>query len=214
MTDEPLKVLIADDHPLILTALRRALEDSDGIEVVGQASTKQQLLALVERRRPAVVLLDLRMPDVSGTEHIEELTTTWPEVKVVVLSASDDRPSVDAALRAGASAFMVKSVNPSEIPGVLRQVTTGSVFHAATGADAPRGLTGSGRDPWDRADSLTERERAILGHAAQGLTTAEISRTLWISESTVKFHLTNIYRKLGVPNRAAAVRWAMENGVG
>ncbi len=206
----PLKVLIADDHPLILAGVRRALERSENIEVVGEARSSVELMGLIERRQPQVVLMDLRMPGVSGTEHIEQVRSAWPDVKVVVLSASEDRPSIDAALRAGASAFVVKSVSPSDIAAVLRQVATGAVFHApsvaATSASAPRAEP-AGPD-------LTERERAILQSIARGSTTAEISRELFISEHTVKFHLTNVYRKLGVANRAAAIRYALENRLG
>lgn len=206
----PLKVLIADDHPLILAGVRRALERSENIEVVGEARSSAELMGLIERRRPQVVLMDLRMPGVSGTEHIEQVRSAWPDVKVVVLSASEDRPSIDSALRAGASAFVVKSVSPSDIAAVLRQVATGAVFHAPSaatgGASAPR-LEPAGPE-------LTERERAILRSIARGSTTAEISRELFISEHTVKFHLTNVYRKLGVSNRAAAIRYALEHGLG
>lgn len=205
----PIKVLIVDDHPLMLAGVRRALERSDGIEVVGEARNHTEAVGLIERRRPGVVLMDLRMPGVRGTEHIEDVKTRWPNVKVVVLSATEDRPSIDSALNAGASAFIVKSVSPSDIPAVLRQAATGVIFHAPSGggprtSDAPAAPTGP---------ELTERERGILEAAARGLTTAEISRELFISEHTVKFHLTNLYRKLGVSNRAAAVRFALEHGL-
>jgi len=205
--DAPLRVLVADDHPLILAGVRRGLERSDGIEVVGEAQSASETISLVERRRPQVVLMDLRMPDVEGTEHIRQIRERWPEVKVVVLSASEDRASVDAALRAGASGFVVKSVSPSDIAAILRQVASGVFL-----APAPPATDGEGTG--DEDPRLTERERTILSAAARGLTTAAISRELWISEHTVKFHLTNVYRKLGVPNRAAAVRWALEHGLG
>jgi DNA-binding NarL/FixJ family response regulator len=149
------------------------------------------------------------MPGVQGNEHIEQVLSTWPEVKVVVLSATEDRPSIDSALDAGASAFVVKSVNPSEIAGIIRQVATGAVFHAAS--RRPGAGEGSVEEP--QGPDLTNKERRILTAAARGLTTPEISRELWISEHTVKFHLTNVYRKLGVSNRAGAVRYAMENGL-
>jgi DNA-binding NarL/FixJ family response regulator len=208
-TSAALRVLIADDHPLVLTGVRRALERADSIEVVGEAHTLSQLMGLVERRRPEVVLMDLRMPGVEGTEHIEEVRSRWPDVKVVVLSASEDRPSIDAALNAGASAFVVKSVMPSDIAAVLRQVATCAVFHA------PSGPTSRDAGPAEgpAGPELTERERSILAAAARGLTNAQISRELYISEHTVKFHLTNLYRKLDVSNRASAVRYAIDHGL-
>jgi DNA-binding NarL/FixJ family response regulator len=200
------KVLIADDHPLVLAGIRRALERSEDIEVVGEATTGPQLLELIARRRPELVLVDLRMPGVTGTECIEEIAFTWPEVKIVVLSAVEDRASIDGALSAGASAYILKSVGLTDIAAILRQAARGSVFHAPTRGQGPP-LAAEG----DRGPALTEREQSILLAVADGLSTAAISRSLWISENTTKFHLKNIYRKLGVVNRAGAVRYALEH---
>jgi DNA-binding NarL/FixJ family response regulator len=201
-----IKVLIADDHPLLVAGIRRTLEQSEDIEIVGEAHSGPELMQLVERRGPDVVLMDLRMPGVVGTECIERLRESRPELKMVVLSACDDRPSIDSALNAGANAYIVKSVNTSDIASVIRQASGGAVFHAPRGSqrvvqEAPE------------VPLLTERERSILSAVAAGMTTATISRDLWVSEHTVKFHLTNIYRKLGVPNRAGAVRFAFEHGM-
>jgi len=207
----PLKVLIADDHPLMLAGIRRALERSENIEIVGEARSGPELLEMIERRRPGLVLLDLRMPGVTGSECIEQIRATWPEVKTVVLSACEDRASIDGALNAGASAYIVKSVNPFDIASVLRQTCGASaVFHAVTSPRPVVGRTASDEPP---GPVLTDRERTILAAVAAGMTTAAISEELWVSEHTVKFHLTNIYRKLGVPNRAGAVRYALENGI-
>jgi DNA-binding NarL/FixJ family response regulator len=207
MTDHPIKVLIADDHPLIIAGIRRGLDGNDDVEIVGEAYTGEQLMQLIERRQPTVVLLDMRMPGISGVECIERIAETWPDIKTVVLSASDDRASIDAALNAGACAYVVKSVKPIDIASVLRQASMGGVFHAVSG---PRVAASDGPMP-PQGPSLTEREREILDAVAAGLPTAAISRNLWVSEHTVKFHLTNIYRKLGVANRASAIRYALEN---
>jgi DNA-binding NarL/FixJ family response regulator len=204
--DGSLKVLIADDHPLVLLGIRRTLEASEGIEVLGAARTGVELLALVKRRKPDLVLLDLRMPGFAGLDCIAEIKQSWPEIKTVVISACEDRASIDSALLAGASAYIVKSVSPTDIPSVLRQASTGVVYHAPSAAPA--------RDEGQPAvcgPGLTPREAAILKAIACGLTTKAISQELWLSEHTVKFHLTNIYRKLGVSNRSAAVRYAFEN---
>ena len=208
-TGAPLKVLIADDHPLMIAGVRRALERSEDIEIAGEAHSGPELMALVERRRPQVVLTDLRMPGTDGADCIEQIRTTYPDVRVVVLSACEDRPSIDAALNAGASAFVVKSINATDIAAVVRQAASGSVFHATS---APSRKTDES-DEESALPELTEREHAILEAVACGKTTAVISRELWVSEHTVKFHLTNIYRKLGVANRAGAVRYALQNGL-
>ena len=201
-----LKVLIADDHPLVLQGIRRTLEESEGIEVVGEARSGEELLALVERRNPDLVLLDLRMPKLDGLDCIAELKRSRPDIKTVALSACEDRVSIDAALLAGASAYMVKSVSPMDIPAVLRQAAAGAVYHAPS---LPPSRASEPARP--AGPVLTPRESAILGAIASGLTTRAISHELWLSEHTVKFHLTNIYRKLGVSNRSAAVRYAFEN---
>jgi DNA-binding NarL/FixJ family response regulator len=203
----PLKVLIADDHPLLIAGIRRAVELSQGIEVVGETSSGSDLMGLIERRRPQLVLLDLWMPGGCGFERIKQIRQQWPEVKVIVLSADEDRRSIDAALSAGASAYIVKSVSLADLASVLRQTACGQVFHGVTGGQrVPSQPRATPPGP-----VLTDRERRILDAVAAGLTTAAISKDLWISEHTVKFHLTNIYRKLGVANRAGAVRYALEN---
>jgi DNA-binding NarL/FixJ family response regulator len=205
---EPVRVVIADDHPLLLAGIRRSLESRDDIEIIGEARSGPQVLAIVARRQPHVVLLDLRMPGMSGVECIAKITSDWPEVKTVVLSATDDPCQVDAALAAGASAYIVKSVNAVDIGSVITQASVGGVFHARPyKAREVEPSEESGRP------ALTDRERSILDAVAAGMTTAAISQDLWVSEHTVKFHLTNIYRKLGVANRAGAVRYAIENGM-
>ena len=203
--DASLKVLIADDHPLMLQGIRRALEASENIEIVGEARSGEEVLALVERRKPDLVLLDLHMPGLGGLGCVAELKRSCPELKTVVISASDDRVSIDAALLAGASAYILKSVSPMDIPSVLRQASTGAVYHVPSAAPRSDERATAG------GPELTPRETTILMAVADGLTTKAISQDLWLSEHTVKFHLTNIYRKLGVSNRSAAVRYAFEN---
>jgi two-component system, NarL family, nitrate/nitrite response regulator NarL len=203
-----IRVLIADDHPLIIAGVRRTIEQSEDFEVVGEARSGPELRTLVERRSPDIVLLDLRMPGVSGMEHIEEMRERWPDLKMVVLSACDDRPSIEGALQAGANAYMLKTTSAVDIASVLRQVASGVVFHAP-----PSPPPGSPATLESQPCTLTDREQTILAAVGSGLTTAAISRELWVSEHTIKFHLTNIYRKIGVSNRAGAVRYALEHGI-
>jgi two-component system nitrate/nitrite response regulator NarL len=205
--EQVLKVLIADDHPLILQGLRRTLEACDDIEVVGEARSGTEVVSLVQRRGPDVVLLDLRMPGMDGVECVKQIKQTSPEVKAVVLSGCDDRPSIESAQRAGASAYVIKSVSSVDIPALLRQVAAGYTLFQAPRED-PHGASTGEDEP-----ELTERELTILAAVAEGRTTKAISTELWLSEHTVKFHLTNIYRKLGVANRSGAVRYAYEHGL-
>jgi DNA-binding NarL/FixJ family response regulator len=206
---QQIKVLIADDHPLLLAGLRRTLEGDETMQIVGEARSGPELIAMVARRLPDVVVLDLRMPGVVGAECIEAIRRDHPEVKCVVLSAETDPQAVDQALNAGASAYVVKSVIPADIPSVIRQAANGVIFHSRA-----RGGGGGGATPAEpQGPTLTTRERSILSAVASGKTTAVISQELWVSEHTIKFHLTNIYRKLGVRNRAGAVKFALENGL-
>jgi DNA-binding NarL/FixJ family response regulator len=203
--EHDLSVLVADDHPLVLQGLRRALDGSEDVHVVGEANSGGELLRLVERRRPDVVLTDLRMPDVDGVACVERIRACWPEVKVVVLSACESPTDISAALAAGASAYVLKSVKPVDVASVIRQAAQGVVFHAPA-VEEPA-------DGGEEELGLTDREREILSGVADGLATKELSRRLWVSDHTIKFHLTNIYRKLGVTNRAGAVRLAYERGL-
>jgi DNA-binding NarL/FixJ family response regulator len=205
-----LKVLVADDHPLILQGLRRTLEACDDIDVVGEARSGDEVVPLVERRRPDVVLLDMRMPGMQSAECIRRIAQSWPEVKTVVLSASEDRATIDSAVAAGASAYVIKSVNALDVPALIRQVAAGYTLFHAPAEDADREHAGAAREA---GVELTEREATILAAVAAGKTTKAISAELWVTEHTVKFHLTNIYRKLGVSNRSGAVRYAFEHGL-
>jgi DNA-binding NarL/FixJ family response regulator len=201
-----IKLLIADDHPLMLAGIRRMVERHDDIEVVGEACSGPQLIELVERRRPELVLMDLNMPGLTGVQCITRIRESWPDTKVVILSACDEPAVIDDALRAGASAYVLKSATTVDVASVVRQAFSGAVFHAPSSTPKRANSRQRAGTP-----ALTVRERSILSAVATGLPTAAISRDLWVSEHTVKFHLTNIYRKLGVANRASAVRYAVEH---
>jgi DNA-binding NarL/FixJ family response regulator len=200
-----MRVLLADDHRLIIEGVRRALEEVPDFEVVGECSSGSQVLPMVGRTNPDVVLLDLRMPGADGISCLTRIRSQYPEVKVVILSSSTDEQVIANVLKKGASAYVVKSVNPVDLPSVLRQAVDGTVFTAV-------GLPDAGESP-ARAAGLTERETAILSALARGLSNEAIAKELWVAEQTVKFHLTKIYRKLGVANRTEAARLAYKNGL-
>jgi len=195
------KVLVADDHRLMVSGVRRALEGEEDIEVVGEAFTGGQVLPLVGRLDPDVVLLDIRMPQMDGLVCLEQLRVRYPRVKVVMMSVFADSEHIQMALARGASGYIVKTVNPRDLPSALRQAVEGSVYHAI-------GLPEVSEESVAKAAGLTEREVAILKAVARGLSNQAIGQELWVTEQTVKFHLTNIYRKLGVANRTEAARYA------
>ena len=203
--DRRMKVLIADDHRLIIEGVRRALEAVPDFEVVGECSSGSQVLPMVGRTQPNVVLLDLRMPGADGLSCLTRIRSQYPDVKVVILSSSTDEEVIANVLKRGASAYVVKSVNPVDLPSVLRQAVEGTVFSAIGMPKAEDGPA--------RSAGLTERETAILSALARGLSNEAIAKELWVAEQTVKFHLTKIYRKLGVTNRTEAARLAYQNGL-
>jgi DNA-binding NarL/FixJ family response regulator len=200
-----MRVLVADDHKLILEGIKRSLEDSDDFEVVGECSSGSQVLPMVGRTNPDLVLLDLRMPGADGLTCLSQIRKRYPDVKVVVLSVSTDENLIQTILKRGASAYIVKSINPIDLPSALRQAVEGTVYSAI-------GLPESS-DSAAKAVGLTDRETAILSALARGLSNEAIGKELWVAEQTVKFHLTNIYRKLGVSNRTEAARLAYQNGL-
>jgi two-component system response regulator DegU len=200
-----MKLLIADDHRLILQAVRRALAEHDDIEVVAEAHRGSLVLPLVNQTNPDVCLLDVHMPEMDGLTCIDRLRKQHPDVKTILLSAFADRARVDDALSRGANAYVAKSIKPAALADLLRRVHAGESFDAGVEDEAPSAGERAG---------LTEREAEILTALAQGLSNQAISAKLWITEQTVKFHLTNIYRKLDVANRTEAARFAFANGLG
>jgi DNA-binding NarL/FixJ family response regulator len=199
-------VLIADDHRLMVEGTKQALERAGGFDVVGEAVSGGQVLPLVRRLKPDLVLLDLRMPQMDGLTCLTKIRKEFPDMKVAMLSVSQDPELIQTALKRGANAYIVKSIDPDDLAGALRQALEGNVFTTA-------GIT---EDPGERAAKdagLTDRELGIIRAVARGLSNEAISKELWVAEQTVKFHLTNIYRKLGVTNRTEAARYAFEQGL-
>jgi NarL family two-component system response regulator LiaR len=182
------------------------LQRAGGFEIVGEASNGAQVLPLVRRLKPDLVLLDIRMPQMDGLTCLTKIRKDFPDVKVVMLSVSQDPDLIQSALKKGASAFIVKTIDSDDLAAAVRQALNGNVFTTA-------GIT---EDPGQRAAKdagLTERELGIVRAVARGLSNEAISKELWVAEQTVKFHLTNIYRKLGVSNRTEAARYAFEHGL-
>lgn len=199
-----LRILIADDHPMVLCGIRDALAGAYDMEVVAEAATGPQALSMVARTRPDVVLMDVRLPGLDGLTCLERIRHDHPRVKVLICSASTDPEQIATAFRLGAIAYIVKSVNPVDLPSAIRQACEQTVFHAF-------GL--QVKDGHSTSLDLTERERTILSAVARGLSNKAIAEELWVAEQTVKFHLTNVYRKLEVSNRTAAAHIAREHGL-
>jgi DNA-binding NarL/FixJ family response regulator len=201
-----LKVLVVDDHRLMLEAIRVQLEREDDISVVGCVDSGEAVVALVGQTGPDVVLLDVRMPGMDGLTVLEQLQARYPSVAVVMLSGIEDPALVRAALERGAAAFVLKGIDPHDLAGAVRQVMRGTIFRAL---DRPRVGTLSALEE----AGLSPRELSILEALESGGSNREIAERLFVAEQTVKFHLTNIYRKLGVSSRTEAVHHAYANGL-
>ena len=201
-----MKVLIADGNRLLLEGFRRALERVEDIEVAGAASSGVQLMEMAERRQAHVVAVDIDLRAPSGESCLDLLRARHPALKVVALSYSSAQDVIRSALSRGASAVIVKSVNPLDIPAALRQAYEETVYHAFGFQPAPEDAL--------REAGLTAREITMLKALARGMSNKAICQELWISEPTVKYHLGNLYRKLGVPNRLAAASYAHGQGLG
>ena len=201
-----LKILIADDHQLMIHAIRLALEDSEDIEIVAEADSGSKVVPLVGQTSPDLVLLDIRMPGMDGLTVLERLRERYPKVRVAVLSAVDDPSVIQAAFNRGASAFIVKHIDPRDLPAAIRQAIAGAIFQ-------PLGLLERAADVAAREADLSKRELTILQALQSGRSNKQIAAELFLAEQTVKFHLTNIYRKLGVSSRTEAVRYAFEHGL-
>ncbi|MET8828248.1 response regulator transcription factor [Streptomyces sp. NPDC004610] len=210
---DPLTVLIADDQPLVRTGLSLILRAAPDIEVVGEAGNGEEAVEAAHRLRPAVVLMDIRMPVLDGVSATERLVAELPGIHVLALSTFDMDEYVIRALRAGASGFLPKDVSPEELTTALRTVRSGEAVVAprlltrliATFVSAPQlpaDLTG-----------LTARETEVLRLIASGRDNTEIATALAIGVQTVKNHVTNVFAKLGVRDRAQAVIVAYESGL-
>ena len=200
-----MRVLIADDNRLMLEGFRRALDRVEDIEIAGVTHSGTEALALIERRRPDVVALELGLRTADGRICLEAIREQYPAVKVVVLSAAASQEVIRTALAAGACAFITKNVNPLDIPSAIRQAYEGCVYNIFA--------AGAGPEDALREAGLTAREITMLKALARGMSNKAISQELWVTEQTVKFHLGNLYRKLGVPNRLAAATYAHRHGV-
>jgi DNA-binding NarL/FixJ family response regulator len=201
-----MKILVFDEDRLASQGICAALRSSPGFEVVGEADTPADLFALVRQTNPDVVLLDVPTPPFDALVCLERLQSQHQPIKVVVLSTLSDPSHVEMALSRGACGYIVKKIDPHDLAAAIRQAAEGTTFH----------VVGAFPNPYEslaKAAGLTDREITVLKAVTRGLSNHAISTELWVSQQTVKFHLTNLYRKLGVANRTEAARYAYEHGL-
>lgn len=211
MADKIIKVLLVDDHQVVRRGLRTFLEVQDDIEVVGEASDGAEGVARAEELRPDVVLMDIKMPGTDGIEALRRLRELENPARVLIVTSFTEQRTVVPALRAGASGYVYKDVDPDALAGAIRSVHAGHILlqPEVAGALLAQEDPGSGTG---RGSTLTEREREVLGLIADGRSNREIARALVLSEKTVKTHVSNILMKLDLSDRTQAALWAVRNG--
>ncbi|MFG3527615.1 response regulator [Streptomyces sp. NPDC047917] len=211
MADKIIRVLLVDDHQVVRRGLRTFLEIQDDIEVVGEAADGAEGVARTEELHPDVVLMDIKMPGTDGIEALRRLRELESPAKVLIVTSFTEQRTVVPALRAGASGYVYKDVDPDALAGAIRSVYAGHVLlqPEVAGALLAQEDSGSGTG---RGSTLTEREREVLGLIADGRSNREIARALVLSEKTVKTHVSNILMKLDLSDRTQAALWAVRHG--
>ncbi|BAK76266.1 nitrate/nitrite response regulator NarL [Pseudogulbenkiania sp. NH8B] len=217
MPDTPIRILLVDDHTLFRSGIRMLLSRQPELAVVGEAADGAEGVKLAKQLMPDVVLLDLHMPGISGVEALGLLLQDNPTLAVVMLTVSEDADDLTAALKAGARGYLLKNIDADFLKqsiikaaageSVMSEAMTAKLMaHFRAGAPAPS-------QQQQELEKLTPREREILGFLAQGQSNKEIARTLDLAESTVKIHVQNILKKLGLSSRVQAAVYAVEHGV-
>jgi DNA-binding NarL/FixJ family response regulator len=218
----PVRVLLADDQRLVRESLGTLLGLLDGIELVASAADGEEAIALTERHRPEVVLMDLRMPRLDGIEATRRLRESHPEVRVIALTTYADDESVLGALRAGARGYLTKDASGQDIHAAILTVAAGdaaldpAVQHHVVAALASESATNPGPNTAaapELPDDLTPREAEVLVLIAEGLTNAEIAQRLVVSPTTIKSHINHLFAKAGLRDRAQAVNYAYRTGI-
>ena len=210
MFDVNRSAVLLDRQPLWLEAVERVLERSD-VNIVGKATAPKSALELIRRHSPDVFVTGIEMEDgeMDGITCIRHARELAPAIRAVVLSSHTSTEYIDKALDAGAVAYVMKSAHPDDLASAIRQAFDHSVYFAGS-----RPAAVSWPHPVDaEVLDLTRREREILQLVAEGHSNAKLAKMLWVTEQTVKFHLSNVYRKLNVSNRTEAARWAQVNGL-
>ncbi len=212
-----IRVVLADDQAMIRAGFKLLIDNQPDLEVVGEAETGAQAVALVEALKPHVVLMDVQMPDMDGIAATERLTSSGSsQARILIVTTFQRDDYIFDALRAGASGFLLKTAPPEDLVDAVRVVAAGNSLldPTVTGRVIGRfSQAGPGVARSERLDELTDREREVLEQLARGLSNAEIAAELFVGETTVKTHVSNVLSKLGLRDRVQAVVFAYEHGL-
>ncbi|MBY5564366.1 response regulator transcription factor [Rhizobium leguminosarum] len=209
MTERPkIRVLLIDNHPLVLDGLKAVLETFDHIEVAGTAGLAQTGLEIGRQVLPQVVLMDINMPKLSGIDAIELFRNELPQARVVMLSMHDSREYISSSVMHGAAGYILKDVSTDEIVSAIETVAGGGTYFSSGVFDALMGERAE-----EGSDPLTPRERDILGLIVAGRSNKEIAETLGITSATTETHRKNLKKKLGIATTAGLIRYALDHGI-
>lgn len=205
MTPQPIRVLIADDHPIVRSGLVQMINLTEGMTVVAEAATGIEAVERFRDHQPDVTLLDLRMPEMGGVEAIATILQEFPQARIAILTTYDTDEDIFLGLKTGARGYLLKDTKVADLIDAVRKVHAGQKYIPPTvGAKLAERMT---------LPLLSEREREVIQLMAAGKTNTEISEQLHVAESTVKFHINNIFGKLGVSDRTQAVLSAVKRGI-
>ena len=204
----PIRVLLVDDHMVVRSGLSTVLSVFDDLKLVGEAGDGEEAVRLSERLQPDVILMDLLMPKMDGVTAIKAIKTRWPQIQIIALTSFKEKEYVEGALKAGANGYLLKDVSAEELVNAIRRAVAGQ---PSLSPEAAQVLMKNVSEPALPHQDMTGRELEILALMVEGLSNNEIAERLFVSQSTVKFHVSNILSKLGVTGRTEAVALAVKH---
>jgi NarL family two-component system response regulator LiaR len=204
----PIRVLLVDDHMVVRSGLSTVLSVYDDLKLVGEAGDGEEAIRLCERLQPDVILMDLLMPKMDGVTAIKAIKTRWPQIQIIALTSFKEKEYVEGALKAGANGYLLKNVSAEELVNAVRRAVAGQ---PSLSPEAAQGLIQNVNEPSPPGQDMTDREKETLALMVEGLSNNEIAERLVVSQSTVKFHVSNILSKLGVTTRTEAVALALKH---
>ncbi|MFP3918815.1 response regulator transcription factor [Lysinibacillus telephonicus] len=208
-----IRVLIADDHHVVRRGLLFFLKTQKDIEVVGEAKNGQEAVELVEALQPDIVLMDLVMPEMDGIQATKKIKSKWPNIAILMLTSFSDKDHVLPAIEAGAAGYQLKDIEPDDLVNSIRQIINGeNIIHPAATSQLEETLREEENLPHVK-NALTPRERDVLAELTKGKSNREIASSLFVTEKTVKTHISNIFTKLEVQDRTQAALYAVKHGL-